>query len=173
MPENPHRRIGKGMYFFAWALGLLILSRLFADWQRDKENPNQALQSQQQGQAVSVTLEANRNNHYRFIGRINGQRADFVVDTGATEVVVPSEMAERFQMKPIGESVGLTANGYVQLQRSIIKELSIGEITLYNVRASINPGMKAQQPILLGMSALSQLDMEQKQGFLRLTQYQP
>jgi aspartyl protease family protein len=48
-----------------------------------------------------------------------------------------------------------------------IQRLSIGDIQLDNVRANLNPGFKANE-ILLGMSALKQLEFTQKGEWLVL-----
>ena len=65
---------------------------------------------------------------------------------------------------------GMTANGAVELAHTRIAELTIGSITLYDVDASINPGMDKDMPILLGMSVLKQLEMQQKDDTLILKQ---
>jgi len=163
--------IGKKMAFVAWILGLFLLTRLFATWEESKEYPNKAPASVETNSQTSVTLKQNRHNHYLVGGMINRTPANFMIDTGATDVVVPSALASKFSLQSMGTSVGITANGYVQLERTTIKEISIAGIRLYNVRASINPGMDASQAILLGMSALAQLDLQQQQGTLTMTQH--
>jgi len=62
-----------------------------------------------------------------------------------------------------------TANGQVQVRATRINTLQLGPITLYNLEASINPGMDGNE-ILLGMSALKQIEFSQKGKFLTLRQ---
>jgi aspartyl protease family protein len=61
-----------------------------------------------------------------------------------------------------------TANGRVKVYSTVLEQLSIGNIFLYNVAANINPAMKSNE-ILLGMSALKRVDFSQtgKQLILR------
>lgn len=171
MNQSPTQSIGKRMSFIAWIIGILLLTQMFSVWERKQEQPNLSLQSHVDGNRASVVLASNKRGHYRSPGLINGSAADFVVDTGATDVVIPQSLQQRFGLSDLGDGLGLTANGYVSLQKTVIEELSIGPITLYNVRASLNPAMPAEQPILLGMSALGQLDIEQSQGVMTLSQY--
>lgn len=170
MATDPTQRTGKFMAIIAWLLGMALLTSLFADWEQQQVNPNLHPESLVTNDYQQLSLQGNRQGHYRARGKINGEQAEFLVDTGATDVVIPTSLAKKYNLTSLGEGIGLTANGYVDLQHSLIQELSIGPITLYNVRASLNPGMNAQQPILLGMSALARLDIQQSQGALTLTQ---
>ena len=171
-PQNGYSKsTGKTMAVIAWVIGLALLTQFFGAWEDRQVNPNRDIASLQQDGRLEVTLDSNRKGHYRFIGRINQSEADFLVDTGATEVVIPASLAKFYGLESIGQGRALTANGYVDLEKTIIDTLSIDGIKLYNVRASLNPAMSRDQPILLGMSALGQLDIEQTQGKMILRQY--
>lgn len=170
MSEQAPTAIGKRMAFVAWIIGIALLTQFFGFWESKASNPNSRPDSYTKDGMIEVRLLQNRRGHYRVTGQINGKSADFMVDTGATDVVIPSALADRYQLVGTGQGLGLTANGYVALEKTLIPEIRIGEITLYNVRASLNPGMAAEQPILLGMSALSELELSQQQGVLSLTQ---
>ncbi|TNC82002.1 MAG: TIGR02281 family clan AA aspartic protease [Oleiphilus sp.] len=172
MTQANSTAIGKKMAFIAWIIGIILLTQVFGAWEKHQDNPNQAPDSTIMGDTVRVTLHQNRAGHYRSSGTINGKHAEFMIDTGATDIVIPASLAGLYGLKSTGQGLGLTANGYVALDKTLIDELSIGKITLYNVRASLNPGMTREQPVLLGMSALSELEMSQHQGVLNLTQYQ-
>ena len=163
--------LGKRMALIAWIIGIVLLTQVFGAWEKHQENPNQSPQSAMIGETARVTLQQNRQGHYRASGTINGRSAEFMVDTGATDIVIPAALASRYELRSTGQGMGLTANGYVPLEKTIVNDISIGDITLYNVRASLNPGMDAEQPILLGMSALSELELSHHQGVLSLTQY--
>ena len=63
-----------------------------------------------------------------------------------------------------------TANGLVETRATRIDELRLGTITLRDVRASINPGMRDDE-ILLGMSALKNIEFTHRNGVLTLKQY--
>ena len=62
-----------------------------------------------------------------------------------------------------------TANGSITVAESFIRELRIGDIELVNVDASLNPNVRDNK-ILLGMSALKQLEFTQKGEWLILRQ---
>jgi aspartyl protease family protein len=64
----------------------------------------------------------------------------------------------------------ITANGTVDVYSTMIDRLQIGSITLFQVRASINMGMEQDQ-ILLGMSALKNIEFTHRDGTLTLKQY--
>jgi predicted aspartyl protease len=48
--------------------------------------------------------------------------------------------------------------------------LTIDSIELHNIRANINPQMGSSEAVLLGMSALKQLEIRQLAGELHLIQ---
>jgi aspartyl protease family protein len=64
----------------------------------------------------------------------------------------------------------MTANGPVTVYSTRIAKLQLGEIVLYDVPADLNPGMNASNQILLGMSALSQVEFSQRDGMLLISQ---
>lgn len=173
-PENapPTRKIGRQMLFFGWTIGLVFLVMAFGSWEASQYNPNMELQSQTTDSMREVVLEGNRFHHYVATGQINGQKVTFLLDTGATDVVVPASLAADLGLRPGSRGYAQTANGIVEIRRTSIDELALGPIRFENVAASINPGMKGEE-ILLGMSALRQVELVQKQNQLTLRQYAP
>lgn len=67
---------------------------------------------------------------------------------------------------PVGVS---TANGRTQGFRTELGRLQLGDIVLRDVRAIVVPGLGDEQ-VLLGMSALKQLEFTQRSGTLLLRQ---
>ena len=53
---------------------------------------------------------------------------------------------------------------------TLIDEISIGGIVLRDIKASINPAMSPNEPALLGMSALKNVELRQRNGELQLIQ---
>lgn len=159
--------MGKGMLIVAWVIGLGLLTLVFDDQLAKQFNPNpEPLSSSIQG-VQEVRLKQNRAGHYVSSGEINGQPVVFLLDTGATHVSVPMHLAEQLNLQKGRSSWVQTANGRVQVAQTNIKQLSIGDIYLDDVRANLNPGFKANE-ILLGMSALKQLEFTQKGEWLIL-----
>ncbi|OMH32802.1 TIGR02281 family clan AA aspartic protease [Motiliproteus sp. MSK22-1] len=164
----PGKRIGQGMWIIFWCLFLGGLAMIFAQLEEQKYNPNQQLQSTTTSTSRQIQLTANRYGHYLLPGHINGKSVNFLIDTGATEVVIPGRMAERLEL-PRGLAHWVrTANGEIEVFRTHINQLKIGPITLTNIPASINPHMDGE--ILLGMSALRHLEMRQANNQMTLEQ---
>ncbi|MBT8139011.1 MAG: TIGR02281 family clan AA aspartic protease [Gammaproteobacteria bacterium] len=158
------------MFVLAWLVLLGLLAMWFnADEQR-RYNPNSEPQTIDVDGARTLVLAANRNNHFVTTGQINGQPVTLLLDTGATNVAIPADMGKRLQLKRGPAGVAYTANGRVTVYATRIDRLQIGEITLQNVSADLNPGMNGSDAILLGMSALSQVQFSQRDGKLFLTQ---
>lgn len=125
--------------------------------------------SEQHEGYIEVKLLGNGQGHFVASGQINGQPVEFMLDTGATDVAVPAELADRLGLKR-GLPVTLsTANGRSQGYRTHLDRLKLGDIVLQDVRALVAPGLGGEQ-VLLGMSALKQLEFTQRSGTLLLRQ---
>lgn len=119
--------------------------------------------------SVEVTISQDGSGHYIFIGEINGKKVKFLLDTGATNVSVPTGVANYLGM-PFGDTYySTTANGKSLSYASKAAEVKVGNISLFNVTASVATGMGGDK-ILLGMSFLKNLDVMQKNGKIYLTQ---
>ncbi|HEX9672947.1 MAG TPA: TIGR02281 family clan AA aspartic protease [Burkholderiales bacterium] len=108
----------------------------------------------------SVTLFADARGHFTTVGVVNGISLRFLVDTGATAVVLSSSDARRAGVNYLSGTRQLTqtANGVVPVYSVKLDSLRIGDITLNNVDASVIEGDKL--PIaLLGMSFLNRMEM--------------
>ncbi|MCB1662755.1 MAG: TIGR02281 family clan AA aspartic protease [Pseudomonadales bacterium] len=166
----PGRRLGKLMAIAAWLLGLAMLTLLFGNLERSWLNPNQQPVSAVTTKGVQeVTLKANRQGHYLVSGSINDIAVDFLLDTGATDVAISENMAQHLGLQKGLRGTASTANGNVTVYATRIQRLQIGSIILYDVPASINPSMG--EFILLGMSALRQVEFTQRDNLLTLRNY--
>ena len=118
---------------------------------------------------IEVRLASARGGHYRLNGQINGQAVTFLIDTGATAVAIPRELGNRLGLEP-GAPVELsTANGIAEGRRTRLASLQLGDIRLQDVAAILAPNMPDNE-VLLGMSALKQLEFTQRDGTLVLRQ---
>ena len=102
-------------------------------------------------------------------GTINGEDVTFLLDTGATQVAVPIEVAQRLGLQAGAAIIISTANGRATAHRTRLQRLQLGDIVLTDVDALIAPGMGGDD-VLLGMSALKQLEFTQRGGTLLLRQ---
>ncbi|MFC5696863.1 TIGR02281 family clan AA aspartic protease [Pseudomonas sp. GCM10022186] len=167
--QTPGKRAGRVMLVLAWGVGLLLATHYFGVWEDRQRNPNREPQSVRGDGYVEVRLVSSRQGHYLLDGRIDGQGVTFLLDTGATQVAVPARLAERLGLAPGAPVTLSTANGRVTGQRTQLQDLRLGDIRLSRVPAIIVPGMDGDE-VLLGMSALKQLEFTQRDGTLVLRQ---
>ena len=162
--------IGLAMIVIAWLLLLAMLGLYFQDKLALHLNPNQVPEMLVLDDRQSLVLNANRQQHFVMTGKVNGIKTMLIIDTGATRVAIPADIARSLQLQPGKKGISYTANGPVETYQTSIALLELGEIKLTNVDAEINPGMNGIGKILLGMSALSQIEFSQRNGQLILRQ---
>lgn len=167
--QAPGKRAGRVLLILAWCAGLFLATRFFGEWEARRENPNSAVTSQQGAGYIEVKLVSNGQGHFVASGQINGQPATFMLDTGATDVAIPVALAERLGLEKGAPVTLSTANGRSQGYRTRLERLQLGDIVLCDVRALIAPGLDGEQ-VLLGMSALKQLEFTQRGGTMLLRQ---
>ncbi|GAB1256860.1 TIGR02281 family clan AA aspartic protease [Aurantivibrio plasticivorans] len=166
----PGQGIGKGMLILGWVLVLAALTMFFANWEENQRNPNAQLTGTSAGGVNEVILKANQQHHYIAPGAINKEPVTLLLDTGATDVAVPGHLADRLGLQAIGKGYANTANGTAEIYFTTIEELTLGSLTFHDLRASISPGIEGDE-VLMGMSALRQVEMIQRDGQLILRQY--
>lgn len=108
---------------------------------------------------TQIVLPRARDGHYYMTLDINGVPVEFVVDTGATQVVLTQEDAARIGIDPLSLSylgTANTANGTVRTAAVRLETVTIGDITDTRVRAVVNDGQ--MNGSLLGMTYLSNFD---------------
>ncbi len=165
----PGKRAGRLMLVIAWAAALFLATRFFGEWEQRQENPNTNVASEHGNGYVEVQLVSNRQGHFVMTGQINARPVQFMLDTGATNVAIPESVADKLRLER-GDSVQVsTANGRTEAFRTTLRRLQIGDIVLDNVRALVVPGLDGDQ-VLLGMSAIKQLEFTQRGGTLLLRQ---
>jgi len=167
--QTPGKRAGRVFMVLAWCAALFLATRFFGQREARQQNPNTVISSEQGEGFIEVKLASNTQGHFVASGQINGQPVDFMLDTGATDVSIPAELAERLKLeKGFGVTLS-TANGRTQGYRTRIDRLQLGDIVLRDVRALVVPGLDGKQ-VLLGMSALNKLEFTQRGGTMLLRQ---
>ncbi len=123
-----------------------------------------------EAKARSVRINADDMGQYRVQGFINERRASFLVDTGASVVAMSSEHARalgiEYQLGQRGTVV--TAQGEVDARFITLPNVNVGGVVAQNVSATVIEGRYPVE-ILLGMSYLNQVSMQNDQGVLTLT----
>ncbi len=101
----------------------------------------------------AIWIKANSNGQYFIKGSADGIPLEFMIDSGATNIVLPKGAAGRMSVGPLSFDVPTsTANGTVQNAQITIHQLTIGDFTATDIPALVNGG-ELDQP-LLGMSWL-------------------
>lgn len=110
--------------------------------------------------AGEIVLRAGRDRHFKLDLQVNGSPVEFILDTGASDIVLSQADAARVGFDPdslpyLGQA--RTANGVVGLARVELSEVVLAESGLEfrdsNVPAFVNEG--ALDVSLLGMGYLS------------------
>lgn len=134
-------------------LGVIAGYGLWTDLSRDLA-PRQAVLG-------SGQLEVPRmfDGHFYVTAKLNGEPVQFVVDTGATDVVLTPEDADRIgiDLDDLAYSgIATTANGTVRTARARVAEIVLGAFTDRDLPVLVNEGEMEQS--LLGMSYLRRFE---------------
>ena len=164
--SKEHKKLGHKFIIAMWIAVMIMVYFLFENILETDYNPNQSVQITS---ANEVMLQRNRYGHYVTQGKINNQPVTFLLDTGASDISIPSKIAQKLKLKAGSERRYQTANGIIVGNLTNLNSVSIGNIKLNDVRASINPAMDNDE-ILLGMSFLKHIEFTQRGDTLILRQ---
>jgi len=118
-----------------------------------------------------VRIPRDNTGMYRTAGFINGVPVHFLVDTGASQVAMNELTARRvgLQYKLYGQKTGVsTASGKSSAWYLKLKKVNVGGVELKQVDALVVKGIGPDE-VLLGMSFLRQLTMQDDGELLKLT----
>jgi aspartyl protease family protein len=116
--------------------------------------PRQAPSGQHQ-----MSLASGRDGHFRVDARVDGRSIDFLVDTGASLVILRESDAARLQIflnASDYKATVSTANGKIKAAPVRLDRIEVGDITVFDVPALVLPDEALGQN-LLGVSFLSRL----------------
>lgn len=117
-----------------------------------------------------VEIPRGRDGHYHLTLQVNGVPVAFVVDTGASDVVLSREDAQRVGLDPTSlrfSGRAATANGVVSTAPVRLDQVALGTMVDRNIPAQVSGGEMFGS--LLGMSYLSRFDrIEIADGMLTL-----
>lgn len=151
--QNRERISRKLQYAAVWGLifvGVVAAYGLWGDIRRD------ALRMPQISEATGeITVPMAPDGHFYLPLEINGASVQFVVDTGATDMVLTKSDARRAGID-LGKvqfwGQAMTANGTVRVAPVTLDTVRLGGVTDRSVPASVNEGEMSGS--LLGMSYL-------------------
>lgn len=107
----------------------------------------------------SVSIGRDHRGHFQTDGKIDGQRINFMVDTGASVIALNEKSAAQFGFRPSRADYNATvstANGTVKAARTRLAMVDIGGLIVRDVEAMVLPDTALSEN-LLGLSFLSKL----------------
>jgi len=113
--------------------------------------------AQATGRSLNIPRDA--RGHFQTDGRIEGQRVNFMIDTGASLVALNEKSAARFGLRPSRSDYNATvstANGTIKAARTRLAMIELGGLVVRDVDALVLPD-EALSENLLGLSFLSKL----------------
>jgi aspartyl protease family protein len=106
----------------------------------------------------TISFPASRDGHYYIQAMVNGSRVTFLVDTGASDIVLTPKDARRIGFDPdtlTFDQRAQTANGTVLGASVRLDTFAVGPITMNQIPATVNGADMSES--LLGMSFLNRL----------------
>lgn len=137
----------------AWVFIFMGVVALYGLWEdiRGTVGPEQRMTVTED----SISVPRSADGHYYLQLSVNGTPVDFLVDTGASQVVLSHRDAERVGIDTDALNYfgrALTANGEVRTAPAKLDTVSLGDVTDRNLTAWVNEGEMDKS--LLGMEYL-------------------
>jgi predicted aspartyl protease len=95
--------------------------------------------------AAPVLLPASFDRHIFVRVTVGGRGADFILDSGASGIVVDSDLAHALGLKTYGEHSHVVA-GRTTFARTIVPEMKVGPLVMRDVAAGVVPLAFARTP---------------------------
>lgn len=114
----------------------------------------------------AIVIVRGQDGHFNAVTMINGHPVFAMIDTGASDVVIPFHEARRIGIDTDALRFSIpvsTANGQALIAPITLTEISIGDLRIHNIRAAVSEPARLNQT-LLGMSFLSKLHSVTVQG---------
>ena len=140
-----------------WLLIFMGLVAIVASWQDIRQSGQTTSFQQSQDGAIIIPKEI--DGHFHLTLTINDRPIDFLVDTGASDIVLTRKDAARVGFDPNRLDywgMANTANGTVRLATIRLETVRLGEFIDKNIRASVNKA--PMEKSLLGMRYLSKFN---------------
>lgn len=132
-----------------------------ADLQSPRQSPRQSPQQVTRSTAMGeeMVIPAGPNGHFLVTAQIDGVEILFLVDTGASQVILTAEDAERLGYRADDLEFSQrfeTANGTILGAPLLLPYFQIGDLEIEDVQSSVI--LAPMSTSLLGMSFLSRLE---------------
>jgi aspartyl protease family protein len=131
---------------------------LFYGYTEGEFNPNRVPQVTGAG---AIVLKRDRAGHFTAGGRINGEPVQFLVDTGASQIAIPPQLAVKLALKRGLPIQLMTAAGPARGYMTRLESVELATLRLDDASAIIAEGLDPGT-VLLGMNFLRQLEITQR-----------
>jgi aspartyl protease family protein len=165
MSDDQFARTGRIMYFLVWII-IFVGFFLFFQFQGKQESTEIISNGQE------LTVSADRNGNYVVKGSLNEYPIEFMIDTGASLVAIPKQIADNLHLSGRYPLYLTTANGVVEGLGTRVEQLTIGSFTIHDVKAVIIPANE-DGLVLLGMNVLSKFQITQQNHQVTLKPQSP
>ncbi|MEL6520928.1 MAG: TIGR02281 family clan AA aspartic protease [Pseudomonadota bacterium] len=152
--QNISKTIQQGAIWVLIFVGFIAGFGLWDNLSRSL-NPQQAIFEN----GTRIEIPASADGHFHLTLNINGQPIEFIVDTGATDMVLSTQDARRVGIDTEALNYGglaRTANGQVRTALVRLDEVELGGVTERGLTAVVNEGQLDAS--LLGMTYLNRWD---------------
>lgn len=162
------RRIGQALRIaVAWALIFLGAMAGYGLWSDVRTD---LVPRQMVTESGTLSVPRARDGHYYLTLQINGRDVRFMADTGASNIVLSRQDAQRLGVDPdsltfVGQA--MTANGRVQTARIRLPQVVLGPFRDRDVPAYVTSG--EMDISLLGMDYLGQFKIGIEEGQMLLS----
>lgn len=108
---------------------------------------------------AGIAVPRSEDGHFHLVLQVNGIPVEFLVDTGASDIVLTLEDAKRVGLNPdnlafLGRA--RTANGVVETAYATVDSVSLGPVRFDRVGVAVNGG--EMDGSLLGMAFLNRFE---------------
>lgn len=140
-----------------WLLIFIVVIAAVSAWREIRlSSPLAPVQIEEAGQII---IPKQNDGHFHLNLTVNGKTIEFLVDTGASEIVLNQKDAETLGFNDRNLeywAYANTANGRVRLAPVRLETVSLGGYIDKNVKAAVNEG--DMRSSLLGMSYLNKFN---------------
>ena len=113
---------------------------------------------EQMVEGAETRVQMRRDGHFWIAAEVNGERVNFMVDTGATLTAVSARTAERIGLEPRMGGIPVTlntANGTISAEIGTMDEMRFGNVVARGLDTVIVPNLGETN--VIGMNLLSRL----------------
>ena len=154
-----------------WVLALIVITLTIYRLIGNKAKPILNAQTpviMESENGNTITIKADPDGYFIFLGKINGIPVKFLYDTGATSIAIPEQFANYIGLSKGKKIMEQTANGQSISYSSKLKTVQVGNIIIHNVSGLVSPGLE-NDVVLLGMSFLKHVKIKHENNELILT----